>query len=123
MRKNKMPTGAATPMGDEVGRQIKRRKLSVTRIIALFLGVVTMTTLAIVHWPQDTEWIQESRIVGRGDTLWSIAGELQDEGDVRKDVREIIWCIRKSNKLEPNKFLQPGDELIVWKKVLKNEKE
>lgn len=120
MMKNKMPTGAATPMG-EVGRQKKRRKLSVKRIIALFLGVVTFATLIVLHWPQDTEWVQEIRIVGRGDTIWSIASDLQDDGDVRKDVREIVHCIRKTNKLQPNKFIQPGDELIIWKKVMKNE--
>lgn len=122
MMKNKMPTGAATPMG-EVGRQKKRRKLSVKRIIALFFWIVILALVIVAEWPKDTVWIQEAHTVRTGETLWSIAGELQDEGDVRKDVREIIWCIRKSNKLEPNKFLQPGDELIVWKKVLKNEKE
>ena len=118
MMKNKMPTGAATPMG-EVGRQKKRRKLSVKRIIALFLGVVIMVTLAIVHWPQDTVWIQEAHTVRTGETLWSIATDLQEDGDVREDVREIIWCIEKINKLNPKKFIQPGDELVIWKKVLR----
>lgn len=123
MMKNKMPIGAATPMG-EVGRQEKRRKLSVTRIIALFMGVVTIASLAVVHWPQDTVWVQDTHRVITGETIWSIAGDLQDEGDVRKDIREIVWCIRKTNKLEPNKFIQPGDKLIIWKKVLlRNEKE
>lgn len=118
MMKNKMPTGAATPMG-EVGRQKKHRKLSVTRIIALFLGVVILATMVVLHWPKETMWIQEAHIVRTGETLWSIAGDLQDEGDVRKDVREIIWCIKKSNKLQPNRFIQSGDKLIIWKKVLR----
>lgn len=122
MMKNKMPTGAATPMG-EVGRQKKRRKLSVKRIITLLIGVVILGTMVVLHWPQDTEWIQESHIVGRGETLWSIASDLQDDGDVRRDVREIIWHIKKDNKIEPNQFIKPGEELVIWKKVLrKNEK-
>lgn len=118
MMKNKMPTGAATPMG-EVGRQKKRRKLSVEMIIALFMGIVILVTMVVLHWPKETMWIQEVHIVRTGETLWSIAGDLQDEGDVRKDVREIIWCIKKSNKLQPNRFIQSGDKLIIWKKVLR----
>ena len=122
MRKNKMPTGAATPMG-EVGRQKKRRKLSVRKIIALIFWIVILALVIVAEWPKDTVWIQEAHTVRTGETLWSIATDLQEDGDVREDVREIIWCIEKINKLNPKKFIQPGDELIVWKKVLKNEKE
>ena len=122
MMKNKMPTGAATPMG-EVGRQKKRRKLSVRKIIALIFWIVILALVIVAEWPKDTVWIQEAHTVRTGETLWSIATDLQEDGDVREDVREIIWCIEKINKLNPKKFIQPGDELIVWKKVLKNEKE
>ena len=119
MMKNKMPTGAATPMG-EVGRQKKRRKLSVRKIIALIFWIVILALVIVAEWPKDTVWIQEAHTVRTGETLWSIATDLQEDGDVREDVREIIWCIEKINKLNPKKFIQPGDELIVWKKVLKN---
>lgn len=118
MRKNKMPTGAATPMG-EVGRQKKRRKLSVKRIIALIFWIVILALVIVAEWPKDTVWIQEAHTVRTGETLWSIATDLQEDGDVREDVREIIWCIEKINKLNPKKFIQPGDELVIWKKVLR----
>ena len=118
MMKNKMPTGAATPMG-EVGRQKKRRKLSVKRIIALIFWIVILALVIVAEWPKDTVWIQEAHTVRTGETLWSIATDLQEDGDVREDVREIIWCIEKINKLNPKKFIQPGDELVIWKKVLR----
>lgn len=118
MMKNKMPTGAATPMG-EVGRQKKRRKLSVHKIITLLLGIVTIAILVAYAWPQDTVWVKQSHIVVSGETIWSIAGDLQEEGDVRNDIREIMHCISKTNKLNPHKFIQPGEELVIWKKVLR----
>lgn len=47
--------------------------------------------------------------VHSGDTLWTIARE---HGDPERDVREIIWHIRRANDVEPGR-LQPGSSLAI----------
>jgi hypothetical protein len=44
-----------------------------------------------------------------GDSLWTIASE---HGDPNRDVREIVYFIRKANDVIPAD-LQPGDMLAI----------
>ncbi len=47
-------------------------------------------------------------IVGEGDTLWGIAGEVADEGDIR----EVVHEIQQLNSL-PGPVLEVGQEIAV----------
>ncbi len=52
--------------------------------------------------------------VSEGDTLWSIAKDLQSNNDFfkNKDVREIIFCIKDINHLN-NSSLYVNQELLI----------
>lgn len=48
-------------------------------------------------------------VVGRGDTLWDIAGR---HVEPQEDIREVMFRISQANNLQ-NKTLQPGQVLKV----------
>ena len=51
----------------------------------------------------------------KGDTLWSIAREEQENNAYyeNKDIRDIIYEIKKLNKLDNNSNLKIGQKLII----------
>ena len=53
--------------------------------------------------------------VTNGDTLWSIAREEQENNTYyeNKDIRDIIYEIKKLNKLDNNSNLKIGQKLII----------
>ena len=53
--------------------------------------------------------------VTKGDTLWSIAREEQENNTYyeNKDIRDIIYEIKKINKLDNNSNLKIGQKLII----------
>lgn len=53
--------------------------------------------------------------VTKGDTLWSIAREEQENNTYyeNKDIRDIIYEIKKLNKLDNNSNLKIGQKLII----------
>ena len=51
----------------------------------------------------------EEVIVERGDSLWSIAAERNEEG---RDVRELVFAVRKANDLD-GRPLRIGQRLLV----------
>lgn len=53
--------------------------------------------------------------VTKGDTLWSIAREEQENNAYyeNKDIRDIIYEIKKINKLDNNSNLKIGQRLII----------
>ena len=53
--------------------------------------------------------------VTKGDTLWSIAREEQENNAYyeNKDIRDIIYEIKKLNKLDNNSNLRIGQKLII----------
>ena len=53
--------------------------------------------------------------VTKGDTLWSIAREEQENNAYyeNKDIRDIIYEIKKLNKLDNNSNLKIGQKLII----------
>ena len=53
---------------------------------------------------------QELVVVHSGDTLWTIATRWTEDNE---DVREVLYRIQQTNKLQGNGFLQPGQRIIV----------
>lgn len=110
MTKNEMPS--TTAMAE--GKRVKRRRggnLSTVHIIALLIAIVTM---AAIYWPQDHYYEARYFVVRQGQTLWDIGAKCQDLGDPR-DIREIIYHIRKDNGL--GQHIYPGQELRVFVEV------
>lgn len=62
----------------------------------------------------NTEIDYKSKFVSRGETLWSISSEEQKSNKYfeNKDIRKIIFEIRKINKL-PNNEIYEGLELKI----------
>ena len=54
----------------------------------------------------------QSYYVGEGETLWEIASEHMVEQDKTRDVRELIFDIRKYNGLH-GKTLQAGQTIVI----------
>lgn len=50
-------------------------------------------------------------IVGKGETLWEIAGPVADKTD--QDIREVIYQIQINNNLGPDPTLKPGQRLVI----------
>lgn len=95
-------------------KRLKRGRggnLSTVHIIALLVMIVTM---AIIYWPQDHYYEARYFVVKPNQTLWDIGAKCQEMGDPR-DIREIIYHIRKDNGL--GQHIYPGQELRVFVEV------
>ena len=82
--------------------------MSIKNVIVSIL--VTMVLAApIVYNDATAHYEQETVVVHDGDTLFSLIGEREPEGDIR----ESVYRTRELNKLEGNQYLQPGDEIVL----------
>ncbi|WP_425060955.1 Cell division suppressor protein YneA [Sporomusa carbonis] len=81
----------------------------ITLIISLVLILLAITPLAISLAFVDTN-TYETVYVKPGDTVWQIAAKYATDKD---DVREIVFEIRKINKLDNNARVHPGQALRV----------
>lgn len=72
-------------------------------LVAVFLGAASVAT-------DDSGPTTETRVVmvGEGDTLWNIAADLADDGEVR----EMVDQIKRINALDSS-ALQAGQEIHV----------
>lgn len=77
----------------------------------IFTSIVVAAVLAapIVYSEMGARYEEESVVVHEGDTLFSLIAEREYAGDIR----DSVYRTREFNKLENNKYLQPGDELTL----------
>lgn len=82
--------------------------------------IVVMITIALLFVLVNKSLSREDVLiknisVSEGDTLWSIARFEQENNEYyeNKDVREIVYEIKKLNGLESNSNLYAGQKLIV----------
>lgn len=84
-------------------------------VIAAFLAV--LTAVMIVFHPTAepaTEKIIVPERVYSGDTLNSVCSRAAlEHGDVRDDLRAIVYDTRKQNNLPAGDLIQPGDIILV----------
>lgn len=86
------------------------KKKIILAVILLTLSLLLVYPLAVRLMQQKTEkFYFEEYIVESGDTLWSIAGEYNQPG---KDIRELIYDIKKINKLD-SVVIKPGQALEI----------
>ena len=79
-------------------------------ISVLFLGLLIFFNVSY----SNSEVEYKNRIVSRGETLWSISKDEQENNKYseNEDIRKIIFEIRKINEL-PNNELYEGLELKI----------
>ena len=75
--------------------------------------VTIMVTLVLAAPVLCSEWgaryEEEEITVRNGDTLFSLIAEREYSGDIR----DSVYKTREMNGLENNKYLQPGDEIVL----------
>ena len=78
-------------------------------VLSLVLVILAITPLAISRAFVDTT-TYETVYVKPGDTVWQIAAKYTTDKD---DVREVVFEIRRINKLDNNAKVYPGQALKV----------
>ncbi|HEX5535251.1 MAG TPA: LysM peptidoglycan-binding domain-containing protein [Actinomycetales bacterium] len=103
-RRGQEPVAAAVPL-----RLTRRGRLVITLFVAALLAVGALlgAQTALAGSSVETPAV-ETLTVAPGDTLWSIASSVSDEGDVRDTIAEI----RDLNALRSSELLV-GQELLV----------
>lgn len=88
-------------------------------------GISIILTALMVAFPPQAEPATEKIIVPQrvycGDTLNAVCSRAaQEHGDVRDDLRAIVYDTRKHNNLRANDLVQPGDIILVELEVPAN---
>lgn len=84
------------------------------------IGIVMIALLTVMAmFPPGTERVDTKRVlvpakVYSGDTLNAVCSRAAIEhGDVRDDLRAIVYDTRQHNNLPANDLIQPGDIILV----------
>ena len=91
-------------------------KIKFLRMLLVCLGIVMFLIMCVSNISFSKGEIKEKNIyVTSGDTLWTIAREQQKSNDyyADKEIRQIVYEIRKLNKIENDSFLEVGQKLVV----------
>lgn len=86
------------------------------RMITFIAGIIIISLIGFSNISFSKGEIKTKTIyVSSGDTLWTIAAEQQENNLYYedKDIRDIIYEIKKINKLENNSNLISGQKLVV----------
>ena len=81
-------------------------------------GMAVILVAVMIAFPPTAEPATEKIIVPErvycGDTLNAVCSRAAlEHGDVREDLRAIIYDTRKHNNLRANDLVQPGDIILV----------
>ncbi|MEG1726872.1 MAG: LysM domain-containing protein [Acidaminococcaceae bacterium] len=79
-------------------------------LLLLLMSVVVYMGYGMLQMEAATGWQEAQVVVRSGDTVWSIADHYATPGE---DVRAVVYRIYKINKLENNKPIIPGQNLLV----------
>ena len=84
----------------------------------IIAGIAVVLTAIMVAFPPQAEPATEKIVVPQrvycGDTLNGICSRAAIEyGDVRDDLRAIVYDTRQHNNLPANDLIQPGDIILV----------
>lgn len=86
------------------------------RMITLIIGIIVFTSICFSNISFSKGEVKTKTIyVSSGDTLWTIASEEQENNLYYedKDIRDIIYEIKKINNLENKSNLIVGQKLII----------
>ena len=90
---------------------MRKGLIYMSKLKNIIAGVlVTMVLVApIICSELGARYEEENVVVHEGDTLFSLIAEREYTGDIR----DSVYRTREVNGLENNKYLQPGDEIIL----------
>ena len=86
------------------------------RMVILIIGIITISLIGFSNISFSKGEIKTKTIyVSTGDTLWTIATEEQENNSYYedKDIRDIIYEIKKLNNLNNNSNLIAGQKLVI----------
>ena len=86
------------------------------RMVILIIGIITISLIGFSNISFSKGEIKTKTIyVSSGDTLWTIATEEQENNLYYKDkdIRDIIYEIKKLNNLDNNSNLIVGQKLVI----------
>ena len=96
-------------------RIVNKKKFA--KMVMIILGIIFFICFYFSNISFSKEKVKKKTIhVCNGDTLWSIAMQEKESNQYyeNKDVREIIYEIRKVNELDNTSYLKVGQKLIVY---------
>lgn len=84
------------------------------RSIIILVGLIILTLLGINNTYSKTEISYKEDYILKGDTLWSIAENERNTNEYykNKDIREVMYEIRKINNLQ-NENLTIGQKILI----------
>ena len=86
------------------------------KMVLVLIGIIISTILLFSNKSYSKGEIKEKIVyVSSGDTLWNIASQEQENNDYysEKDLREIVYEIRKLNNLSNTSTLSVGQKLKI----------
>ena len=95
-------------------RIVNKKKF--VRMIILIVGIISILFICFSNISFSKGEIKTKSIyVSSGDTLWTIATEEQENNSYYedKDIRDIIYEIKKINNLDKNSNLIAGQKLLI----------
>ena len=96
-------------------RIVNKKKF--TRAIIIVLGVIFAICFYFSNVSFSKGEVKTKNIyVSSGDTLWSIAMQEKESNSYyeNRDVRDIIYEIRKVNNLDNTSYLKVGQKLVLY---------
>ena len=77
--------------------------------------VLVAAAWLLLGWlkPTDYRTVEELYTVKAGQTVWEIATIFIKKQDKRITVGEMVHKIKKANGLDPRRYIQPGDVLVI----------
>ena len=95
-------------------RLVNKKKF--VKMISLIIGIISISFVCFSNISFSKGDIKTKTIyVSNGDTLWSIARQEQENNVYYedKDIREIVYQIKKLNNLDNNSNLVIGQKLVI----------
>lgn len=80
-----------------------------------YLVIAGIAVLGLLCSGMDTEYHVSNKhhVVSEGQTVWGIATKYKGEQDMRMTMDEFVYNISKANNLQGQKFLHPGQVLVI----------
>lgn len=86
------------------------------RMVLILIGIIIISTIIFSSKSYSKGEAKEKTIfVSNGDTLWDIASQEQETNNYYsdKDIRDIVYDIRKLNNLANSETLKIGQKLVI----------
>lgn len=80
-----------------------------------YLSILGLAVAALLCIGMDTnyELTNKHHVVAEGQTVWGIATKYKGEQDMQMTMDEFVYNISKANNLQGQKFLHPGQVLVI----------